>query len=841
MKLKFSTISFLLHYAFACNVCAQQKGISPLSTSNQQLSTIIYAVVIGISDYQDPAIPDLRFADKDAEAFANFLRSPAGGSLDADHLQVLTNSQATAGRIAEAFDALIEKVKKDDLVFIYFSGHGDVEGKKLTQPGFLLCWDSPSRVYMGGGTYSLSFLQEVISTLSVKNQSKVVVITDACHAGKLAGSQIGGAQLTTANLAKQYSNEIKILSCQPNEYSLEGPQWGGGRGIFSYHLVDGLFGLADRNNDSQITLGELDRYLEDRVTAEAEPQSQVPILLGNKTDRLATVNATILADLKKNKAGNMLVFASTESRGFEDEILSKADTNSVLIYRNLKKAILEKRFFSPIDNCAETYYSQLEKLETLAPLRGIMKRNYAAALQDDAQQVLNTLIKNGMTDEFLSDKKANTIYRNYPAQLDRAAQLLGKEHYMYSTLQARMHYFEACISLKRKEIRNAIYQALTWEPNMPHAYIKLIGTYSSAEKDSAEYYAKRAIDLVPGWVWPLNELAWYYYKIKMPDKTEKILEQAYNLDTNSVFVWYLKGTFYSYVRQNKKAEYWFLKVINANETNICFPCVHNSLANVYFEMGQYSNAEQEFKKTIQLDSNFVHAYNGLGTVYRITQRFPEAEINFKKAIQLDSNYITVYNSLGSLYRMTKRLDEAEKQFNKAIQLDSTFAKAYGNLGNLLSSQGRYPEAEKQFRRAIQLDSTFPSFQSGLGNVFRATGEYLKAEQQFKKVIQLDSTIANTYNNLGSVYNSTFRYLEAEQAFKKAIQLDSNFVIAYYNLGCTYSLLKQPEQAYNMLEICLLKGYKDYDGMQKDPELAALRERKEQWNALIKKYFPEKLN
>ena len=54
-----------------------------------------------------------------------------------------------------------------------------------------------------------------------------------------------------------------------------------------------------------------------------------------------------------------------------------------------------------------------------------------------------------------------------------------------------------------------------------HAYIKLIGTYSSAEKDSAEYYAKRAIDLVPGWVWPLNELVWYYYKIKMPDKTEK--------------------------------------------------------------------------------------------------------------------------------------------------------------------------------------------------------------------------------------------------------------------------------------------------------------------------------
>ncbi len=36
-------------------------------------NTTTRAVVIGISDYQDPAIPDLRFADR---GFANFLRSP---------------------------------------------------------------------------------------------------------------------------------------------------------------------------------------------------------------------------------------------------------------------------------------------------------------------------------------------------------------------------------------------------------------------------------------------------------------------------------------------------------------------------------------------------------------------------------------------------------------------------------------------------------------------------------------------------------------------------------------------------------------------------------------------
>ncbi|MBK8492539.1 MAG: caspase family protein [Saprospirales bacterium] len=38
-----------------------------------------YAVVVGISDYQSPDIPDLRFAHRDAQAFADLLKSAGGG------------------------------------------------------------------------------------------------------------------------------------------------------------------------------------------------------------------------------------------------------------------------------------------------------------------------------------------------------------------------------------------------------------------------------------------------------------------------------------------------------------------------------------------------------------------------------------------------------------------------------------------------------------------------------------------------------------------------------------------------------------------------------------------
>ena len=314
---------------FVVFVFSQQKGVSPLSTQNASPETqnsTTYAVVVGISDYQDEDIPDLRFADKDAEAFAGFLQSPAGGSLDEDHLKVLLNEQATVAQFAIALDWLWEVVQENDRVIIYFSGHGDVERKSITQPGYLLCWDAPSKIYLAGGALALPMFQDVITTLSVQNKAKVVVITDACRSGKLSGSSVGGAQITGTNLAKQYANEIKILSCQPDEYSIEGEQWGGGRGAFSYHLLDGLSGMADGNADNAVNLREIRNYLEENVAEEVAPQNQNPMVIGNLPEKLTDIFPELLAKIKEGKKGQMQLFAATESRGIEDDVLAAADS-----------------------------------------------------------------------------------------------------------------------------------------------------------------------------------------------------------------------------------------------------------------------------------------------------------------------------------------------------------------------------------------------------------------------------------------------------------------------------------------------------------------------------------
>lgn len=301
------TFLYLLFYLLAIQLHGQiNKGVTPLAgTSGNASSGTTRAVEVGISDYQNPGIPDLRFANKDAEAFAVFLRSPSGGALDDDHLQLLLNEQATGANVAIALGALIDEAQEGDNVIIYFSGYGDVETKRMSQSGYLLCWDTNPKVYFAGGTIKVNDLQDIVSTLAVQNKAKVILITDACHAGALAGSDIGGPQVTAKNMATQYANEIKILSCQPNEFSIEGEQWGGGRGAFSFNLVDALYGLADNNNDLFVTLQEVGRYLEDHVTAEVAPATQVPMVVGNRLERLVGVDSKLLADLRSGKSSQV--------------------------------------------------------------------------------------------------------------------------------------------------------------------------------------------------------------------------------------------------------------------------------------------------------------------------------------------------------------------------------------------------------------------------------------------------------------------------------------------------------------------------------------------------------
>ena len=202
--------------------------------SNAVAQGNIYAVVVGISDYAE--LKDLQFADRDATLFAQYLEKDLG--VPKKNIKLFVNEEATSEAIIDEIYNIKTLVKPNDLVFIYFAGHGDIEAKLDDEALLLLHKSYPINYYKGKEYIELSKLQKWLSSIANK-QARVIFIADACHSGGLIGGK-EGQEKTASVLVSDWQNQTKIVSCQANELSLEGREWGNGRGLFSYHLVEGL-------------------------------------------------------------------------------------------------------------------------------------------------------------------------------------------------------------------------------------------------------------------------------------------------------------------------------------------------------------------------------------------------------------------------------------------------------------------------------------------------------------------------------------------------------------------------------------------------------------------------
>src|SRR5499426_837539 len=246
----------------------------------------LWAVVIGVSRYKnlDPK-SQLEFAHRDAEAFANFLRSPNGGGFPSSHLTLLTNQAATLSAVRSALGTTLPRsAEPNDIVFIFFAGHGVVEGER---DGYLLAHDSdPQNLY--ATALQLSELNRII-TERLKART-VILIADACHSGQLGWTSRGMADDIMINryleeIGKSGKGVFRLLASRQDQRSYEGKNWGGGHGVFTWFLLQGLAGKADRDQDGFVRVGELLDYLSETVP-KATQSLQHPRAAGDIDARL---------------------------------------------------------------------------------------------------------------------------------------------------------------------------------------------------------------------------------------------------------------------------------------------------------------------------------------------------------------------------------------------------------------------------------------------------------------------------------------------------------------------------------------------------------------------------
>lgn len=254
-----------------------------------------WAVIIGVSLYQDSRIPRLRYAAADAKGFFNWAVSRDGGGFAPSNVKLLIEEKATGEHIKNALYVWLQQALKEDIVVIYFACHGSPESPDKYDNLFLLPYDADYENVAVSGFPMWDIETALKRFIKAK---RVVVIADACHSGGVGqtfdvarradrGLKVNPISAGLQTLSNIGDGICVISASDEKQFSQESKDWGGGHGVFTYYLIRALKGEADYSKDGKVTLGELIPYLSEQVRR-ATKNAQCPTVAG-KFDPALTI------------------------------------------------------------------------------------------------------------------------------------------------------------------------------------------------------------------------------------------------------------------------------------------------------------------------------------------------------------------------------------------------------------------------------------------------------------------------------------------------------------------------------------------------------------------------
>ena len=243
----------------------------------------LHVLCVGVNTYADASM-NLTYARPDAQSLADFFKNEQKLFAKAN-IVTLLDAEATGAKIRVALDQIAKTSAPQDVVFLYFAGHGEVApatANSKEETFFFLPADARQMILKERVREFGLAGREIDARISKIAARKIVLVYDACKSGaaitgatrgveeeRLALAQLARAQgihILAASTAQQYAGEVRAL----------------GHGILTYALLEGLNGKA-ANAQGTVDVLSLMSYVEDRVpvlTKQYRDAEQYPVPMG---------------------------------------------------------------------------------------------------------------------------------------------------------------------------------------------------------------------------------------------------------------------------------------------------------------------------------------------------------------------------------------------------------------------------------------------------------------------------------------------------------------------------------------------------------------------------------
>jgi branched-chain amino acid transport system substrate-binding protein len=229
------------------------------------------ALLIAVSEYESGLNP-LPATIKDVEAMQRVLQNPEIGGFE---VECLLNPDPL--QMQTAIENLFLGSQRDDIVLLYFSGHGIKHDN-----GKLYFATKSTRKHEQGelsraSTVSADFVHDIINDNRSRSRRQVIIL-DCCFSGAFSPGTKGEDDISLNFEKVQLGGEGRavLTSSTSTQYSFES--------VYTPYLVQGIeTGEADENNDGFISVNELHQYVQRKVQEgkhEMKPQIQAVIKEG---------------------------------------------------------------------------------------------------------------------------------------------------------------------------------------------------------------------------------------------------------------------------------------------------------------------------------------------------------------------------------------------------------------------------------------------------------------------------------------------------------------------------------------------------------------------------------
>ncbi len=307
---------------------------------------------------------------------------------------------------------------------------------------------------------------------------------------------------------------------------------------------------------------------------------------------------------------------------------------------------------------------------------------------------------------------------------------------------------------------------------------------------------------------------------------------------------YLQGRYF----WNKRTEQDIRKAIGYFEAAISadpnYAQAYAGLADSYNQLGTVMigvmppsearrTGETAARKGLEIDNEIAEAHAALGYENFFDWNWASAEEEFKRSIQLNPNYATAHSHYGLYLAARDRIDEGVAEMNRAEELDPLSLSISSSRGFVLLNARRYEEAIEQQRRVIASDPNHYQAHWFLALTYLANRQIDQAIATSEKAVAISNHAPAALGVLGMAYGAGGLKREANQVANELLELQKQryvspmaFVYVYLGLGDKDRAFAWLEKAYQERSnhIAFFKVSPTVDPLRSDARFADLLRR-----------------